>query len=140
MVISDQTAIFCSPVCFCPENALVHPGHYYGKLTWLFLCVLFVFCTVCANKTVGFISARDCTLLATVSNVHMQQINWNIFPHKNYCLKSSVEIRKIRVVQCASLISLIVLPISVVLNVNKTKYKLTVFLLSGKEKFLTCTC
>ena len=62
VVISDQTAIFCSPVCFCPKNALVHPGHYYAKLTWLFLCVLFVLYTVCANKTVGLISLRDCTV------------------------------------------------------------------------------
>ena len=58
MVVSDQTAIFCSSVCFCPRNALVHHGHYNAKLTWLFLCLLFVFDTVRANKIVGFISVR----------------------------------------------------------------------------------
>ena len=95
VVISDQTAIFCSPVCFCPKNALVHRRHYHAKLTWLFLCVLFVFYTVCANKSVGLIPAHDCTLLATVSNV--------------YIVKSGIEIRMTD--ECASLISLIVLSV-----------------------------
>ena len=68
----------------------------------------------------------------------MQQINWNIFPHNTDILKTSIEIRM--TVHCASLISLIVLSVSIVLNVNKTKDKLNVLLLLGNEKFLTCTC